>query len=73
MRRLGAQLDDLLKHVEVLSELDTASVPATAQVIESVDVARDDVLRGCLDREQILEQAPQREGVFFRVPRIIAE
>jgi Asp-tRNA(Asn)/Glu-tRNA(Gln) amidotransferase C subunit len=29
-------------------------------------------VRGCLDRETVLEQAPQRQGAFFRVPRIIA-
>jgi len=34
---------------------------------------RDDVARPCLDRERVLAEAPQRQGPFFRVPRIIAE
>ncbi|MBV9717972.1 MAG: Asp-tRNA(Asn)/Glu-tRNA(Gln) amidotransferase subunit GatC [Candidatus Eremiobacteraeota bacterium] len=67
------QLGDLLGHVKRLSELDTASVPATAQVVESRNVLRDDVRRPCLDRERVLSEAPQRQGAFFRVPRIIAE
>ncbi len=49
------------------------SVPATAQVVESRNVTRDDELRPCLDRERVLAEAPQRQGGFFRVPRIIAE
>ncbi len=70
--RLSEQLGDLLAHVDVLSELDVASVPATAQVVESRNVERDDVVRACLDRETVLSMAPQRQGAFFRVPRIIA-
>ena len=68
----GSQLHDLLGHVNVLSELDTASVSATAQVVESRNVERDDVVGPCLDRDVVLSQAPQRQGAFFRVPRIIA-
>jgi aspartyl-tRNA(Asn)/glutamyl-tRNA(Gln) amidotransferase subunit C len=73
VERFGKQLGDLLEHVNALAELDTASVPATAQVIESRNVSRDDRLQPCLDREVVLAQAPQRQGGFFRVPRIIAE
>lgn len=71
--RFGAQLGDLLEHVNALAELDTNAVPATAQVVESRNVQRDDHLRPGLDREVVLAQAPQRQGGFFRVPRIIAE
>lgn len=71
--RLGDQLGNLLDHVNVLSELDTASVAATAQVVESRNVEREDVPGPCLDRETVLAMAPQRSGSFFRVPRIIAE
>jgi aspartyl-tRNA(Asn)/glutamyl-tRNA(Gln) amidotransferase subunit C len=73
VERFGKQLGDLLEHVNALAELDTASVPATAQVIESRNVSREDRLQPCLDREVVLAQAPQRQGGFFRVPRIIAE
>ncbi len=73
IERFGKQLGDLLGHVNALAELDTESVPATAQVVESRNVSRADAVRPCLDREVVLEQAPQRQGGFFRVPRIIAE
>ena len=69
----GEQLGNLLEHVNALGELDTASVSATAQVVESRNVERDDVAGATLDRETILSMAPERQGAFFRVPRIIAE
>ena len=73
VRHFGSQLEDLLEHVNVLSELETSEVPATAQVVESRNVEREDDVTACLDRETVLAMAPQREGAFFRVPRIIAE
>ena len=71
--RFSVQLGNLLEHVNALGELDTAAVPATAQVVESRNVEREDEVRAGLDREIVLAQAPQRQGPFFRVPRIIAE
>jgi len=71
--RFGAQLADLLEHVNALGELDTAPVAATAQVVESRNVEREDRIAPCLDQEIVLSAAPQRQGAFFRVPRIIAE
>jgi aspartyl-tRNA(Asn)/glutamyl-tRNA(Gln) amidotransferase subunit C len=73
IERFGTQLGDLLEHVDALRELDIGSVAATAQVVESRNVTREDTLRPCLDRERVLAAAPQRQGEFFRVPRIIAE
>jgi aspartyl-tRNA(Asn)/glutamyl-tRNA(Gln) amidotransferase subunit C len=73
VERFGAQLGDLLEHVQALGELDVAAVPATAQVVESRNVQRADTVRPTLDRETVLARAPQRQGAFFRVPRIIAE
>jgi aspartyl-tRNA(Asn)/glutamyl-tRNA(Gln) amidotransferase subunit C len=34
---------------------------------------RDDLARPSLDRDTVLAAAPQREGSYFRVPRIIGE
>lgn len=72
-QRFGAQLEALLEHVNVLAKLDVAAVSATAQVVELRNVARDDEPSGCLERETLLEEAPQRQGAFVRVPRILSE
>jgi aspartyl-tRNA(Asn)/glutamyl-tRNA(Gln) amidotransferase subunit C len=69
----GAQLEELLRHVDELAQLDTADVAATAQVIESRNVDRDDVVAPCLDRDVALAGAPQPQLGYFRVPKIIAE
>jgi len=73
IERFGSQLGALLEHVKALEALPVADVAATAQVIPSSNVERDDVLRPCLPREDVLAQAPQTDGPYFRVPRIISE
>lgn len=76
VERFGAQLGILLEHVRALERLpvaDVADVAATARVIAQSNVMRDDLSVPSLDREVVLESAPQREGSYFRVPRIIAE
>jgi len=71
-------LNSILDHVEQLKELDTASVPAMAQVSEilageqSVSALyREDEERPCLDRTVVMAGAPDSDGVFFRVPKVI--
>jgi len=73
IERFGAQLGALLEHVETLQKLPIEDVAATAQVVPSVNVMRDDVVQPCLPRDVVLEAAPQREGSYFRVPRILGE
>jgi len=68
----GAQLRSLLTFVDEMSELDTDSVAATAQVVESRNVEREDVLVPCLSREDALAGAPRAQNGYFRVPKIIA-
>lgn len=71
----GAQLASLMAHVDKLGTLDLADVAATAQVIPSRNVQRDDALRPetMLSREQALMNAPDQQYGFIRVPRILAE
>ena len=73
IERFGTQLGALLEYVAALEALPVAGVAATAQVVPSTNVMRDDVAVPSLPREIVLAAAPQREGAYFRVPRIIAE
>ncbi len=69
------QLGGLMTYVDELANLDTQDVAATAQVVPSRNVQRADAIRPetMLSQEAALRNAPQRQGPFFRVPRIIAE
>ena len=67
------QLERILEYVAHLEAVDTEGVPATTRAVEVVNVSRDDQIKPTPVREQLLDLAPQREGDFFRVPRILGE
>lgn len=67
------QLSDILEQFQVLRQLDTTGVPPTGHAIELQAVMRDDVPADCLDPEEVLSNAPRREGDMFRVKRVLSE
>jgi aspartyl-tRNA(Asn)/glutamyl-tRNA(Gln) amidotransferase subunit C len=67
------QLERILEYVAQLESVDTEGVPPTTRAVEVVNVTRDDVVVPTDVREQLLDEAPQREGNFFRVPKILAD
>lgn len=71
--RMTAQLDAILGYIDKLNALDTSAVEPTTTVIPMVSVMREDRVRPSLTQEDALENAPDREDVFFRVPRIIED
>ncbi|MFN9872714.1 MAG: Asp-tRNA(Asn)/Glu-tRNA(Gln) amidotransferase subunit GatC [Cyanobacteriota bacterium] len=67
------QLERILDYVAHLQAVDTEGVPPTTRAVEVVNVTREDKVAPTPVREDLLNLAPQREGDFFRVPRILAD
>lgn len=67
------QLESILGYVSQLEQVDTTDVPETTRAVEVTNVTRQDGVDPTPVREEILNQAPQREGDFFRVPKILAD
>ena len=67
----AAQLGGILGYMDKLSELDTSSVEPMYTPVEHVNVLREDVVKKDCTRADILTNAPETDGVFFIVPRIV--
>ena len=67
------QLESILDYVSQLAEIDTEGVPETTRAVEVTNVTREDGVTPTPVSEDILNQAPLREGDFFRVPKILAD
>ena len=67
------QLEKILGYFEQLEEVDTSNVLPTTRAVEVVNVVRDDTVFSTNVREELLDQGPQREGNFFRVPKILSD
>ena len=56
-----------------MQALPTAGVAPTAHPLPMVNSFRADVIEPTLDREEVLSQAPDREGPYFRVPPFLED
>jgi aspartyl-tRNA(Asn)/glutamyl-tRNA(Gln) amidotransferase subunit C len=70
---LAPQLDVILESVARVSEVAAQDIPPTSHALPLTNVFREDELRACLPREQVLAGAPATEQMRFRVPRILGE
>ena len=71
LRLYQTQLTKILDSMAELSRLDTANVPPTASVLGLTNVMREDVPRPFEDVEKLLSIAPEREGPYYKVRKVI--
>jgi aspartyl-tRNA(Asn)/glutamyl-tRNA(Gln) amidotransferase subunit C len=69
--RMSEQLSNLLEHFEVLQKVNTEGVEPTAQSVTLQSVMRKDEVRPSLPPEDVLANAPRREGDCFRVRAVL--
>jgi aspartyl-tRNA(Asn)/glutamyl-tRNA(Gln) amidotransferase subunit C len=77
--RMAHDLNAILGHIAQLSELDTSQVEPMAQVGQSLGIVpaaagealRPDVVKPSVDRAAVMASAPQSDGRFFKVPKVI--
>lgn len=82
--RMLKDLNSILGYIERLNQLDTANVEPMAQVASRYGVNKDstgsaafayamraDELRPSLPHDQAMSNAPQTDGTFFKVPKVI--
>ncbi len=69
--KFTVQLSGILDYFEQLNELDVNDVPPTTRAIDVSNITRQDAMQPYPNREAILDSAPDRDGDFFKVPKII--
>jgi len=70
--RFVKELQSILAYVEQLQALDVSGIEPTSQVGAGAGAPlREDRVEPCDVREEALAQAPDRDGDYFRVPRVV--
>ena len=67
------ELSHILAYIYQLRSVDTTGVEPTSHAVPLTNVMREDEPRPSLPRADMLANAPEAAGDFFRVPRIIEE
>jgi aspartyl-tRNA(Asn)/glutamyl-tRNA(Gln) amidotransferase subunit C len=71
--RFRGQLDAVLERARRIQSLALDDVPPTAHPLDVSNVLRPDEVVPPREAAEIVEAAPEREGPFFKVPRILED
>ena len=71
--RMRRELDGILGYIDTLRALDTEGVEPTSHAVPMTNVMREDIPRPSYPQSEMLANAPERNGEFFKVPKIIEE
>ena len=71
--RMRRELDSILSYIDKLRALDTEGVEPTSHAVPLTNVMREDEPRPSFPQAEMLANAPEPAGEFFRVPKIIEE
>ncbi len=69
--QFSSQLNEIFSYIEQLNKLDTSQIEPTSHVLPLSNIFREDKVKPSLSAEKVVENAPDRENTFFKVPNII--
>lgn len=71
--QLANDLSNILKYISKLEELDVTHVQPMAHPIEMANVLREDQPVAGLSTQAVLENAPEKDAPFFKVPKVLGD
>ena len=66
----GEQISSILDYVEKLKEVDTEKIGPTFQVTGVKNVFRPDEIEKSLEREKLLDNAPDKDDGYLKVKKV---
>ena len=70
-KEIKGDLQRMIAFIDKLNELNTDGVEPVLHMSDSINVFREDEVRGSISIEEGLKNAPETDGVFFKVPKVI--
>lgn len=68
---IKSDLEKMISFVDKLNELGTSGVAPLLHITDNVNVSREDSIGGMCSREEGLMNAPLKDDLFFKVPKVI--
>jgi aspartyl-tRNA(Asn)/glutamyl-tRNA(Gln) amidotransferase subunit C len=69
--RLTGQLESILEYVAKIAAVDMTGVEPMAHALPLHNMLREDIVEPSLPLEKVLQNAPDTDGPFFKVPKVI--
>jgi len=71
LQKFTVQLESILEYVAKIGEVDVSTVEPMAHALPLHNVLREDVVEPSLPLDKVLQNAPDTDGPFFKVPKVI--
>ncbi len=68
---IRSDLQQMISFVEKLKEVNTEGVEPLLHMSANVNILREDIVEGSISRDEALKNAPEADGIFFKVPKVI--
>jgi len=68
---IKGDLQRMIAFVEKLQEVDTTGTSPLLHMTDAINVYREDTVKGSIAREDAMKNAPDTDGTFFKVPKVI--
>ncbi len=65
------KLEKMIGFIKQLEKVDTNGIEPLLHISDAVNVLRDDVINGSINRDEAMLNAPVTDGQFFTVPKVI--
>ena len=70
-QEITKDLQRMISFVEKLNEIDTGNVEPLLHMTEAMDIYRKDEISGSMPKEEALQNAPNADMNYFKVPKVI--
>tara|TARA_B100001115_G_C15592481_1_gene283425 strand:+ start:79 stop:375 length:297 start_codon:yes stop_codon:yes gene_type:complete len=68
------QISKILDYMSQLNEVDTENIDEFSnKLFDNNQDLREDVVEPSLDRDKVLKNSPESDGVYVKVPKVISE
>jgi aspartyl-tRNA(Asn)/glutamyl-tRNA(Gln) amidotransferase subunit C len=71
IQRLATQLASILEYVDQIGQVDARGIEPMAHALPLHNVLREDRIEPSLPLEKVLQNAPETDGPFFKVPKVL--
>ena len=71
IEEMKADLEKIIGFVDKLNEVDTEGVDPLIYLSEEVNVLREDEIKDVLSQTEALQNAPEKDSDYFKIPTVL--
>jgi len=71
--KFSPQFTSIIEYFNMLNEVNTENIPPASDITNNTNVLREDVAKTSMSREEFLNNAPQSERGYVKVPTVLGE